>query len=391
MNVDLIKKRIGYLVSGVPALSALIAIIAPANVEHARAAFYLSLMRHIVPECIILASLGLLLLLPKPLSFYADAGASSWRSVFRSPPFGAVYGRLFSIAPWIVVLIAIGASYPHAKTYARARYAYLFKDGLQRQFQTEQLTQAFQYEAGYEYERAIRKYTDIGEMFPHSKNAALLAERLSLDRGLVEYAERMYALGKEEEGRHGVSRLALNFYLESLRTNPRHAESQRHLLAFKSDLETRIAKAVPMFQDCSSKQSGLASGQHPSEALFFLMDLPAQGATGEHQAADVCAVVLRFPDQNAFSDAVKKSWQLDRLDALMVYSQAVQRGKTMSDLLGKDDTNAIPVYHTATALPGLADVEDVEDAPAPEQQGAATTAVPSMPPLPLPPPPPSQR
>lgn len=376
MNVDLFKKRVGYLASGLPVLSAVIGTVAPANIEHARSAFYLSIMRHTVPECIILALLGLLLFLPKPLLSYGSSGVRRWRSAFHNPSFGASYGRLSPIVPFIVVLIAIAISFPHVKTYARARYAYLFKEGLQRQFQTEQLGQAFQFEAGYEYERAIRKYADIGEMFPHSKNAALLTERLSLDRGLVEYAEHMYKLGKEEEGRNAMSRLALNFYLESLRTNPRHVESQRHLSAFKTDLETRIAKAVPIFQDCSAKQNGLAASHRPSEALSFLMDLPGQGKYGERQAADVCTVVSRFADQDAFVEAVKKSCQLDRLDALMAYSNAVLSGKTMSDLLGKDDTNAIQVHNITIRLPDLPDVEE----PASEEQGAVTAAVPSLPP-----------
>jgi hypothetical protein len=383
MNIDLYKKRFGYLIAGGPVLSAAIGIIAPANVEHARTAFCLSVLRHIVPECLILGSIGLLLLLPKPLSSYASAGARSWRSAFHKPMLSPPYRRLCAAAPFVVVTIAILASFPHANKYARARYAFLLKDGLQRQFQTEQLTQAFQYEAGYEYERAIRKYADIGDMFPHSKNAALLTERLSLDRGLLEYADQMYKLGKEEESRHGVSRLALNFYLESLRTNPRHLESQRHLLAFKTALETRIAKAAPIFQACSGQQRGVAPNR-PLEGLDFLMDLPVQGQTAERQTAGICAVVQRFADQATFSEAVKKSWQLDRLNALTAYANAVQSGKTMSDLLGKDDTRAIQVYSTATVLP---DLQDAEQAEAADEQGAAAAAstapaaVPSLPPL----------
>lgn len=340
INLNLIIKRAGYVFAILSSISTLIGALAPANIGEARTAFALTFLRHALPESIIILALSLLALLPLRYKSHAHSALMLWRSAFGAGVLcGRWWGRTAAIAPLLIVFAGLCGSIYFFKDYARARYAYWFKEGLQHDFQTEQLNQAFQYEIEYRYEKAADKYVALQEMFPASKNVGLLKERLSLNRGLLTYAERMYNMGKLEESQHGISRLALNLYLESLRTNPRQVESQKRLEHIRQHINDQLNAATPLVDTCYVRGSAAASQRSAPtvELLSFLMDLPQQDKNGTTRSFDLCTVALRFPSSSAFFDTVKRSWQLNRLSATTDFSKSVMDGKTMVDLLGKDD------------------------------------------------------
>ncbi len=365
-------------------MATLVCLLAPTNIGQARTAFYLTALRHALPESLIFLTLSLLiLLLPRTFVNYGLSALSMWRSAFTTFAFQGRWRNVATIAPLLIVFVAMCGSIYFMKDYARARYSYWIKDGLQQDFQTEQLGQAFQYEREYQYDIAARKYADLAEMFPVSKNATLIKERLSLNFGLVAYAERIYGMGKTEESRHGISRLALDLYLESLRINPRHVESHKRLAQIQQYIEHRIKTIVPLMQTCYERNPGVVFSPFDTNAdvLTFLVDLPEKDRRDTEMMPDLCTIALRFPSNSSFLDMVKRSWQLDRLASTMNFSASVLGGKTMDDLLGKDDDSkmkSLALLLPLIRLPSSAGMD--------AGQRASLLSLPPLPPLPLPPP-----
>lgn len=337
MKLNLAKKRLQTISVVLPLVGVAIGNFAPANIENVQTALYISYFRHALPEIIFLFLLSVVLLfLPRPIPHYFQAAYRVWRVTFSGHAFSGKWKYIAAAVPAIVVgMSALGCGY-YLEAYARARYSYWFREGVHRDFQVEQLAQAFQYEAGYQYEKAIQKYVDLAEIFPHAKNAALLKERISLNRGLLDYAEQMYELGKQEERKNGVSRLALDLYLEAIRVNPRHMESRRKLEKIRQFVDDHLADALPLVEQCymHSETTGVEAGVSV-EMLTFLIDLPPVGKS--ISPFRLCTVASRFPNERTFMETVRRSWQQSRLTAAVAFSDGILAGKSWYSLLGHDE------------------------------------------------------
>ena len=305
------------LVSGCAAVANLIA----PEVEQWRISRYIFALSKLWPEAVVLT-----------IVLFAWATFDSWRPRFLSW-IGALGFPLHRRSAsrgvsWGCVLLTIAvaaAMFVPLQGYARARYAYLYIGTIQDEFRRTQLDRASEFEARFDYPRALAIYkalvqTDIG-----TPNAAI-ENRIKLVKGLLDHAAFLHKLETEAENR-GDMRDSFRLLVEQVRINPSDTVSARKLETRISGVRKAIAETEAIDKGCRNNvEPPLESSKTALEHAFETATLQRL-VSNRSSGPSVCDVFRRFPDSGALKQALENQWQLARAAQIAGLPALVRSGE----------------------------------------------------------------
>lgn len=229
-------------------------------------------------------------------------------------------------------VVVLCAGYPLGKAtkdYSRARYAYIFKGGLQTEFRQLQLLRAADLESEYQFSKARKIYSALLEAFPTSASNASIKQRIRFLDGLQEYAERLVGL-YEEAVAEGDQRRAFRLLIERSRVSPLDEEAEILLEKKIKEIEEGIIAVNRI--DLACRRRELIELSLDPIAMSYAFEPATLTKMKNRKVKSPCEFLLRFPAGVAASSLIGEAWQMGLAKEIQLYAQRIRGGEKMQDL-----------------------------------------------------------